>query len=214
MSTREKDAYTRGKESDKKFPTTVPKREDRETDRTKVYDIVVVFGDTNLDLSRERARKACDHKANIYLLVGTQREQDAMRGEMKERKKYVPGIVAGSPPSSDTKQNVATLKTIAAPFLNLKDTMEANSDKASAEVMFQILVVSHESHADRLRTRYLNGMAGVIVDYDEIQDDARRKIEHGILKHTRDRTLNSNLVDWIAKRVANTRESVKSKVEH
>ncbi|MDE1868960.1 MAG: YdcF family protein [Candidatus Micrarchaeota archaeon] len=168
-------------------------------DEKKHYNAVVIFGDTDINgWTKERAIAASGYDADLYILVGTKREQDTMAKTLAANR-INKDKIERTEPSRNTTQNIDRLHKHGYP-----------------NAFLSAIVVSHASHIDkRLKNPKLLGDA---VDYHSIPETndlsgTIRRLQHTALGKFYDGHSRNGPLSLLGRGLGVVREAFKSGVE-
>jgi len=179
-------------------------------DKSVVYNVVVVFGDTNLTKSMQRAAEAIGFKGVSYVALGPPREQDAIHGVLLSKFFDIQDVIMATPPTMSTVENVRILDNILHTYTQKITYDLKEGEKATTA---KVLVVSHEGHAKRLASTYLREeREGIKISYHSIPDTLWGKLEHGILRTFIDPFISKGDNKYVSA-IAKGREKVKGSIE-
>ncbi|HVC58138.1 MAG TPA: hypothetical protein VND15_01530 [Candidatus Acidoferrales bacterium] len=213
MSTRDRNIGdskgTDSKERTVPAQPSIPKREEpRDTDRTNVYDAVFVFGDTDLNRSEARALAASKIQTNLYVVVGTSREQKYMIKTLLKSNSSPNANIMDTQRSDSTAGNIEVFDKLT---FALRFAQADGWETGKVKIPLRVLVVSHTPHAARLEKNYIKEAPDMVVEYMRLTENSiRRVMEHKLQELIGDKVPNDN---FIVKLINSGRERFKDSIQ-
>ncbi|MDE1833430.1 MAG: hypothetical protein KGH58_03360 [Candidatus Micrarchaeota archaeon] len=179
-------------------------------DTTRSHDLVVVFGDTKLLRSEQRAAAALELKGRRYILLGTEREQDAMEAVLLTKFYEAQGAISRTTPTRSTATNMMVFDSLLHTYTYPVRVMAPDTENPGAVT---VAIVTHEGQATRLADVYLaGGRPFADITYHVLKDSVRGLAEHHFLRIFFDSRL-ANGENAIVAGIVGAREDFKGRVE-